>query len=1391
MDDRLMSNSSNEREPKKPIPLRRQTLQLVEDSNSKNGEAGRNVKEVFLEQIWPKLERDYQRMSNELAKACKAELTDRSVPIPVAVEDRVKSRTSILKSLQRREIYRNKENIGMYRDLHDILGDLHDLVGIRIIVEYLDHLEVVSHFVTGSFNQEKEPNRFHANRKVGHSWQPWFGAYECMNYHVSPKYEADNRLSIYNGVMFEIQVTSLPANMYNRIAHPLLYKEEAGLLSQGEEIVVDITKGLAYCYSLCLHFKRSKLGGNMDKQEDVELLRNIPSASGELDESSINLLAGRIPELDVAAGRTMDIPRESLRMVLDNLLNDKIPDDIGQALVDRFSREIEDIGQPPINLVTCGEARFDSRDVFSSPMCQAGTQTSAIQYIRDWVNDSEKALLLDLQELTETGQIAAGYFFKRGDAHRNDVSRVFPTIASQLMTTIPRYESMLRKSVIASKNPDIDTMRLDEQFRVLIKGPLSEIDIVPSTKVIIIDALDECTDLINAAKIVNLLSNPGASNPLQFRLLVTSRDEDLAREATERQVHIPLPLATRFREDNISDIRSILTLGFENLRKETRTNHIWPKEEQFEVVLQRSIDPAPLFIYAATLLRFLNNAKRTGYLEQRLDKWIEKGPGTADASQLEVMYTTVFENLDRNMDGGISGFLMDEEKEDLQAILGTIVLATEPLTRETIASISRVALGKTRGLLNLCRAVLEISDDDRQPVETVHKSFSDFVLRKPTRRRARSWYHVDEVDLNDRIAEGCMKLLQTLKKDVCDFKDPGVSRAAINPSVIETHISRSVQYASSYWWHHLQRGNKRGPAYDLLAPTLKSHFLHWIECLAILDRLHFASKAEHPSESVRLHIPFLKDARRFILRHGHTIQENPLQTYGAALVFSPEESNVRHNFWETRNPGFRVICNLEHRWGACLKEVADYSIISSISVSHDGQELATAGLDDTNVPSIWIRNTGAGILLAQFNTDTELLALAWSCDGSYILAITEFGEVVRLDRAIETTSPFGFSSYATPEGYDYAAICSSSIASVVRVSCDDDLNPNVIKSEVFTWNFTQRDQTFRTWEFLESTVSGIALSPDSSLLAISVEAQSSGCHQDRVQVMEVNTGTCIQDLKVNAKSRLAFSPDGCRLFIYPSDRNLLALTVLMFPSGACEHLRLPKNFVADAMAILPDYTTIFTTSYLHFTSWDLEAFSSIVEAPQQSDSRRLDDGCPIKKVAISPSGRFMITSSEDEQSLSRWRLPEATFERSLTVNSSLGGYDWSFSQPSDIFKDKEAFILLVNDAAHIWFLERIEDTHIKYPSRMKLPMGDLCLRSISAHRKEISKLSNLDQTYAPLGITPQHVNLSMTDIRMAAVSFNDAVEVAELGLTAKFNILWYYYKDLDAGRLIYKTRASN
>jgi energy-coupling factor transporter ATP-binding protein EcfA2 len=483
-------------------------------------------------------------------------------------------------------------------------------------------------------------------------------------------------------------------------------------------------------------------------------------------------------------------------------------------------------------------------------VCQEGTQTGAISYIHKWIEEGETSVLwvcshagsgkstlarTIARDITKSGQMAAGYFFRRGDVGRNHIRHVIPTIAAQLVSTIPQYESRLRKSIDACKNTDFENMLLFEQSRVLLKSPLSQVGHIPSTKVIIIDALDECVEIDQLERVVDLLVSLMSLGSIRFRLLVTSRDEDPVRAAIVRHGHKRLSLATAYHDDNISDIESILRVGFQRIRKERKIEHTWPTEEQFREVVRRSTNPSPLFIYATTLLRFLGDGTRLGVPKKRLRVWIENSVGVTFTTQLDEMYTTVFKNLDPDLGPECSENLTRDEKDTLRMILGAIALAVEPLSVNSLVDI----LGldpDTLELVKACRAVLYVPENDDDPVQMLHKSFSDFLLRP--NQQGLCWFNVDERKQNELLAQGCMRHLKDrLRVNICRLQDPAILRVKIQPSIIRRCIPYSLQYASSYWVQHTRNSGDADVLAGTIEPFLYKKFLEWTECMAILGRL--------------------------------------------------------------------------------------------------------------------------------------------------------------------------------------------------------------------------------------------------------------------------------------------------------------------------------------------------------------------------------------------------------------------------------------------------------------------------------------------------------------------------------------------------------------------------
>ncbi|KAH7265754.1 hypothetical protein B0J15DRAFT_534068 [Fusarium solani] len=106
---------------------------------------------------------------------------------------------------------------------------------------------------------------------------------------------------------------------------------------------------------------------------------------------------------------------------------------------------------------------------------------------------------------SKQGDLGASFFFRRGETDRGNLSKVVSTLACQLARNVPGVASVIKKALDA--DPAI--------------GPLLEVGkapIIPSSVVIVIDALDECERDADIRLLINVLSP-------RLRVFLTSRPE--------------------------------------------------------------------------------------------------------------------------------------------------------------------------------------------------------------------------------------------------------------------------------------------------------------------------------------------------------------------------------------------------------------------------------------------------------------------------------------------------------------------------------------------------------------------------------------------------------------------------------------------------------------------------------------------------------------------------------------------------------------------------------------------------------------------------------------------------------------------------------------------------
>ncbi len=503
-------------------------------------------------------------------------------------------------------------------------------------------------------------------------------------------------------------------------------------------------------------------------------------------------------------------------------------------------------------------ARYDSAEVGRQPKCLEGTRVSAQDKILSWVKDDSASHIFWLTGPAGTGkstlartlletflgkkQLAAGYFFKRGHQGRNGTAQFFSTLASQLVEVLPEYKERLRKSLNDTTSEALKAKSLRRQFEILFLEPLKELQPEESarfSRVIIVDALDECDVQEDICEILQLFSELQAIELFRLCVLLTSRGARLIDDAfrTLRDEQIPyegLRLHEQHAEETKADISAYLHKRFLGMTKTSRMDRReWPAPAQMDRLLKLATFPSPLFIYASTLCRFVEDRGRGRTPRTQLNFWLSRSD--RGISQLGSMYLPILEEVFQ---------LGPEEECDFTSgallqghtILSAVILLASPISTLALANLLEMPADSVDSWIQDLQAVLNTSPDLERPLELLHKSFGDFLLdsENPTAGK----FRVDSAETHSMLLSKCIRRMthNGLRRDICDLQQPGVYAADVEEDLITESIPHDLEYASLYWVEHFDQSSSIVDTAADVYSFLREHLLHWLEALSLLRK---------------------------------------------------------------------------------------------------------------------------------------------------------------------------------------------------------------------------------------------------------------------------------------------------------------------------------------------------------------------------------------------------------------------------------------------------------------------------------------------------------------------------------------------------------------------------
>ncbi|KAK7423041.1 hypothetical protein QQX98_001331 [Neonectria punicea] len=765
-----------------------------------------------------------------------------------------------------------------------------------------------------------------------------------------------------------------------------------------------------------LHASRKLAQAMGDGKAQLFWLEGLLSNHGRLSSLMWSFQKKKVDEAVLELERCTRIVHNVLQVdVADVILkmDDKAENDRRRVEVDRTKMEVDRQRIAIDRLPFADGASFDSRAEQHNPTCLQNTRVELLNHINDWIHDPNGKTIFWLNGMAGTGKstisrtiarslashglLGANFFFKRGETDRGNLAKLFTTIARQLALNQPALGPKIKERF--DSDHTIVGKAAQVQFKTLILDAFSACahlfrDGTPL--VIVIDALDECERDEDIKLIINLFSQTRDVQCPRLRVFVTSRPElpvrlgfsavegrwqdcilhEIPRRVVERDISL-------FLQYQLSEIR---TGWNSSVTQNRQLPPNWPKPAEIQSLTESAV---PLFIFAATICRFINDRKH-GSPARQLEKVLQH-QNRRGASKMHIIYSPVLSQQ-------LADASADERQhiiEEFRRVVGAIVTLASPLSTITLSRLIDIPQCTIDDRLDMLHSVLSIPKSPDAPVRTLHLSFRDYLVDTATRAQNPFW--IDEKAVSRYLARRCFGLMRNnLKPDICAVQNPGTRRSDMDRKLIDERLPGVVQYACLHWVYHQELAGLEEEDIMLVYDFLSHYFLVWIEALTLIDRAWQVSQlvtnlqtalshSQSQSQNAQRLSEFLADAMRFLVSNTTGINLAPLQVYSSALVFAPKNSPIRQAFRSQVPSWITLMPSVEPDWDTCLRVLEGHQApVNAVSFSLDSSILVSASLDravriwnwDTGECIYELKGTGAPICATALSPDAEVAAAA-------------------------------------------------------------------------------------------------------------------------------------------------------------------------------------------------------------------------------------------------------------------------------------------------------------------------------------------------------------------------------------------------------------------------------